>query len=155
MLCPIPDCRKAIKNKAGVYGHLQIVHGKGREEAERLLKAQEAGHDETPSTGEEHMAAECMECKLKERDIKDKDKELDALRAQLGQLQGQVKSPPYPSVDQFVKHCEDGSCKEHSDAWNGVKASVVTQTIEKLPKDVVEKKALDMGLIPQHIILRQ
>jgi len=93
-----------------------------------------------------------------ERDIELRDRTITELKAQLAnQAPAEVKQT-YPTVDDFVDHCESGECSVHKQEWDAVKAKIIQSTIDNLPGEalpdkIVESEGLRRGFIPTKIVI--
>ena len=96
---------------------------------------------------------ECIDCKLKDRDISDRDRDLvsrDAKIQELTQsLEGERKT--HDRLGPLLVHAKDGSCancnadlREHNEA-------VIKGALEKIDPKVLHDLALAGGVIPQTI----
>ena len=60
-----------------------------------------------------------------ERDIELRDRTIAELKAQLtNQAPAEIKQT-YPTVDDFVDHCESGDCSVHKSEWEAMKAKII------------------------------
>jgi len=93
-----------------------------------------------------------------EHDIELRDRTIAELKAQLAnQAPAEVKQT-YPTVDDFIDHCESGNCSVHKQDWDVVKAKIVQSTIDNLPGEalpdkLVESEGLRRGFIPTKIVI--
>jgi hypothetical protein len=93
-----------------------------------------------------------------ERDIELRDRTIAELKVQLAnQTPAEVKQT-YPTVEDFVDHCESGNCSVHKQEWDAVKAKIVQSTIDNLPGEalpdkIVESEGLRRGFIPTKIVI--
>jgi hypothetical protein len=93
-----------------------------------------------------------------ERDVELRDRTIAELKAQLAnQAPAEVKQA-YPTVEDFVDHCESGSCSVHKQEWDAVKAKIIQSTIDNLPGEalpdkIVESEGLRRGFIPTKIVI--
>jgi uncharacterized Zn finger protein (UPF0148 family) len=65
---------------------------------------------------------------------------------------------PVPDVDEFIEHCESGTCSYHAQQWNNVKTKIIDDAIKSidpvlLPDQVIESEGLRRGFIPTKIVL--
>jgi hypothetical protein len=114
---------------------------------------------------EDEKAIGCPGCKKHEyrevdleHDIETRDRTIAELKAQLAnQASAEVKQN-YPTVDDFVDHCESGNCSIHKQGWDAVKAKIIQGTIDNLPGEalpdkIVESEGLRRGFIPTKIVI--
>jgi len=93
-----------------------------------------------------------------EHDIELRDRTIAELKAQLAnQAPAEVKQT-YPTVEDFVDHCESGECSVHKQGWDAVKAKIIQSTIDNLPGEalpdkIVESEGLRRGFIPTKIVI--
>ena len=156
--------------------HQRIVH-ESSQHSEELQRVIEAGIAAVagggaapaglgaPTNGGAHMAEGCIDCVRKEQEIArlgdklegEKSKtsqlsqQLQAVQSQLQEAQNVTVIPP---IRQIIGQCEGPNCDpELAKQWKGVKEEIVGQALDNIPRDLVEKKALELGLIPQRIVL--
>lgn len=151
-----PDCGKVVRNLAV---HQRMKHDEDYRASFPFFGKQQA--EENSSKGGVEPMAECVDCKLKDRDLRDREKELETAKARAVATERQLQmvtadydklkaNPPEPDLNAFIKHCEDGSCARHAEQWNGIKSKIVAGV---LTPDVIRAEAAKLGLgaLPKRI----
>lgn len=126
---------------------------------------QEENMTMTSGQKEEEKTVGCPGCRKHEyrevdleRDIQLRDRTITELKVQLAnQAPAEVKQT-YPTVDDFIDHCESGDCNVHKQEWDAVKAKIIQSTIDNLPGEavpdkIVESEGLRRGFIPTKIVI--
>lgn len=167
-------CGKPITNITAYLMHQAAVH-KRVEDLGSLAAASSSLFAQGPSApiaqreGGDPMTTPpdtCSGCQLKEHEkgeLRDKVKAADDVA---GQLRGELATAQQaltkaaevttiPPLRDIVATCEGPNCDPTlASQWKIIKEDIVRQTIASLPKEIVEKKALEMDLIPTRIEIK-
>ncbi len=125
--------------------------------------------DKTAETIEKHDPATCPNCIVNAAKINELTNSLQLAQQRAANAEAILEASAedetpaetsivVPEVDDFIAHCEDGSCKHHADDWDAVKARIAKAAVENsdgtmLPDKVIEAEGLRRGLIPKSIVL--
>ena len=120
--------------------------------------------DEPPADNptEVNAMADCPNCAIKDHKLELATEKTETAKAQLATVNaelataktnGSKAAPGMPTVEAFVKHCEDGKCPEHKAAFDGVKEQIVAAAWDNIPDDKLAELAKAKGILPKRIEL--
>ena len=122
-LCPV--CHRVLRGQ-GFTSHLKSH----QERNKPTLSKQEATMTDCPTCKANEERATTAEQGLAE--LKEAaEKEKNALTGQIEVLENSVTMP---TVDEFIRHCEDGQCGDHAQEWAKAKDRIIAQGREKAEK---------------------
>lgn len=109
---------------------------------------------------------ECPDCKEnvdKLAKVQAENKELarhkainEGLERKIAALSQELeRASAYPSVSEFVTHCESGECADHAAQWQAIKSKIVEIAYANIPRELVVQKGLELGEIPRRIVIVQ
>lgn len=146
--CPLEDCHYRGRSTAGRTGHLRMKHGISPppETDVQLVQLQERQlpPDSPPAEAEAAQPDDVAEA-------------LTKLTAEIHQLVAQGGGKPHaeaselPTMEQFLAHCEGGTCATHTKALDELKATIVKAAYDNMPEDLVRQKAEEHNLVPTSI----
>ena len=61
------------------------------------------------------------------------------------ELKNQEAQITYPTVEDYIAHCEGGNC-EHKTQWQEKKKSIIDQTLNGLSDDFINQEASKRGI---------
>lgn len=64
------------------------------------------------------------------------------------------KPTPWPTVAEFIGHCEGGQCSQHKGEWDRVKTGIIEAAWKNIPDRIIEERGEALGLIPTRIKIR-
>ena len=149
--CDICNPPKEIKTAQGLGMHKRLVHPEAVAQAASPAtdKAQAPSSTSEPTSEStsgtegkeaEHMAKDCPDCNAKDLQLSQGAEALKAAQA--------AKAPDYPSLGELVKHCQGGTCKDHSAELDTLKEGIVKATLEGVSEDFVKAKVREFGFEP-------
>ena len=77
-----------------------------------------------------------------------------SLEAERKEMAERLARVDFPGLTAVIAHCEGGQCPSHAQQWEEVKAKIVQKAIPLLPKEIIRKRGLELGLIPKEILLK-
>ncbi|MCH7843138.1 MAG: hypothetical protein IID01_10275 [Chloroflexi bacterium] len=94
-------------------------------------------------TLEEKPMSDCVDCKLKDRDIQDRDKEIVALK--------KAAEPQAPNLAEALAHAQAGGCSNCTAALQEFSQDLVAKAIPELSDEAVRALAIERKVIPETI----
>lgn len=101
------------------------------------------------------MAAEaqCVECKLKDRDIRDLEKDKEGLQHQVAQLNQQAQE--HIRLGSLLEHGKGTGCSTCKQDLESHNEKVIEDAFKNISDQALRQLALDRGIIPRTIRVPQ
>ena len=87
--------------------------------------------------------SDCVQCALKDRDIKDLEKERDQAKAE-----AEKAATTHPSLKSQLDHAEDGTCENCKTAMVDFKKKVIANAFAEITPQAAAELAISRGGIP-------
>jgi len=91
-----------------------------------------------------HMAGDCIDCKLKDRDLVDRDKAI-------AQLEGKTPEPQVPNLATALTHAQQGGCPDCVGTLQTFTQETVAKALTEISDEALRGLAIERGVIPSEI----
>lgn len=103
---------------------------------------------DTPPDRPEGTMSDCVDCKLKDRDLVDRDKRITDLTTE---LEGEKKAHAFGSFPEVLAHAKSGSCPGCKTALEELAEGMARTTLTELDDKALRDLAIQRGVMPETI----